>query len=156
MKLITSVALALMLAAPLGLAKDKKKKDLSAVFSTARYVYVQAEDGDVMDPRLFPEDRQAIADVQDMLKDWNRYTVTLSRKDAELVMIVRKGRLAGPVLNLAAHIRAAGIRLAPTIPVAESPLKSGRAAKLDLPTTRCAFSWQERTEVWAACSGPAR
>jgi hypothetical protein len=95
MKLIMSVAVALVLAAPLGLAKDKKRKDLSTVFSTARYVYVQAEDGDVMDPRLFPEDRQAIADVQDMLKDWNRYTVTLSRKDAELVMIVRKGRLAG-------------------------------------------------------------
>ena len=94
MKLITSVALALTLAAPLALAKDKKK-DLPAVFSSARYVYVEAESGDIMDPRLFPEDRQAIADVQDMLKDWNRYAVALNRQDADLVMIVRKGRLAG-------------------------------------------------------------
>lgn len=95
MKIVTSVALALMLTAPLALAKDKKKKDLPAVFESARFVYVQAEDGDVMDPRLFPEDRDAISDVQDMLRDWNRYSVTLNRRDADLVFIVRKGRLAG-------------------------------------------------------------
>jgi hypothetical protein len=95
MKLITSVALALILAAPLGFAKDKKKNDVPAVFSTARFVYVQAEDGDIMNPRLFPEDREAIADVEDALHDWNRYAVTLDQSDAELVMVVRKGRLAG-------------------------------------------------------------
>jgi hypothetical protein len=94
MKLITSVTLALILAAPLAFAKDKKKKDLPAVFSTARFVYVQAEDGDVMKPGLFPEDREAIGDVQDGLRDWKRYAVTINRSDAELVMIVRKGRLA--------------------------------------------------------------
>lgn len=99
MKLITSVALALILAAPLGFAKDKKKKDLPAVFSTARFVYVQAEDGDIMNPRLFPEDREAIADVQDGLKDWNRYAVAINQSDAELVMVVRKGRLVGALVH---------------------------------------------------------
>lgn len=96
MKLVVPVALALVIAAPMVLAKDKKKKDvLPAVFNNARYVYVQAEDGDIMNPRLFPEDRQAIADVQDELKKWNRYAVTLNQSDAELVMVVRKGRLVG-------------------------------------------------------------
>jgi hypothetical protein len=95
MKLVTSVALALILAAPLGLAKDKKKNDLPAVFSTARFVYVQAEDGDIMNPRLFPEDREAIADVEDALHDWNRYAVAIDQSDAELVMVVRKGKVAG-------------------------------------------------------------
>ena len=93
MKLIVPVALALIVAAPLALAKDKKKTDLPAVFNNARYVYVEAEDGDIMNPRLFPEDREAIADVQDELKDWNRYAVALNQSDAELVMVVRRGRL---------------------------------------------------------------
>lgn len=94
MKLIPSIALALVVAAPLGFAKDKKKKDVPEMLATARYVYVQAEDGDIMNPRLFPEDRQAIADVQDELKDWNRYTITINRDEAELMVVVRKGRLA--------------------------------------------------------------
>lgn len=94
MKLIPSIALVLVVAAPLGFAKDKKKKDLPAMLATARYVYVQAEDGDIMNPRLFPEDRQAIADVEDQLKDWNRYTLTINRSEAELMVVVRKGRLA--------------------------------------------------------------
>lgn len=95
MKLIPSVALVLALAAPLAFAKDKKKKDVPAILNAARFVYVEAEDGDIMNPRLFPEDREAIADVQDELKDWNRYAVALNQSDAELVMVVRKGRLVG-------------------------------------------------------------
>ena len=94
MKLIVPVALALIVAAPLAVAKDKKKKDLvPAVFNNARYVYVEAEDGDIMNPRLFPEDREAIVDVEDQLKDWNRYAVTLNQSDADLVMVIRRGRL---------------------------------------------------------------
>ncbi|MBS1805412.1 MAG: hypothetical protein JST28_18780 [Acidobacteria bacterium] len=95
MKLIAAVSLALAVTAPLALAKDKKKKDVPAAFNNARYVYVQAEDGDIMNPRLFPEDREAIADVQDELRDWNRYVVALNQTDADLIMVVRKGRLVG-------------------------------------------------------------
>lgn len=95
MKLVTAVVLALAVAAPLALAKDKKKKDVPEILNTARFVYVAAEDGDVMNPRLFPEDREAIADVQDELKDWNKYAVTLNQNEAELMMVVRKGRLVG-------------------------------------------------------------
>lgn len=95
MKLIPTVALALAIIAPLALAKDKKKKTVPEVLNTARFVYVQAEDGDIMNPRLFPEDREAIADVQDELKDWNKYAVTINQPEAELMMVVRKGRLVG-------------------------------------------------------------
>lgn len=94
MKSPKSIAVLLALVAPLALAKDKKKDTLPAVFSNAHYVYVQCEDGDIMKPGLFPEDRDAIANVQDALKDWNRYSLTLDRKDADLIIIVRKGRLA--------------------------------------------------------------
>lgn len=76
-------------------AGDKKnKKTVPAVFANAKYVWVKAEDGDAFTPGLLPEDRQAIADVMDALRDWNRYVLTASQDEAELVFIVRKGRLA--------------------------------------------------------------
>lgn len=49
-------------------------------------------DGDAFNPRLLPEDRQAISDVEDALRDWNRYVLTATRREAELVFIIRKGR----------------------------------------------------------------
>ena len=80
----------------LNLAQSKPKKpDVPAAFENAKYVYVEAVDGDAFRPGLFPEDRQAISDVQDSLREWNRYTITTRREDAELVFVVRKGRLAG-------------------------------------------------------------
>jgi len=96
MKLIMPVALALLLTAPMAVAKDKKKnnKDVPAQFNNARYVYVRAEDGDILNPRLFPEDRDAISDVEDEIQNWNRYAVVLRQSEAELVMVVRRGRLA--------------------------------------------------------------
>ncbi len=72
-----------------------KKADVPAVFQVARYVYVQAEDGDVLKPGLYPEDRQAIYDVQNKIRAWHRYAITINRDEADLVFIVRKGRLAG-------------------------------------------------------------
>ena len=43
---------------------------------------------------LLPEDRQAISDVQNEIQDWGRYKLALDRHDADLVFVVRKGRLA--------------------------------------------------------------
>jgi hypothetical protein len=74
--------------------KNKKKKTVPAVFGTARYVYVQAEDGDVFNPDLLPEDRQAIVDVEDALRKWNRYIITIRPDEAELIFYVRRGRAA--------------------------------------------------------------
>ena len=97
MKLRTRVALLLLFVAPFAVAQQKSEKhsDLPAVFSNARYVYVQAEDGDIMRPGLYPEDRDAISDVQQGIRDWNRYAVAVNREDADLIFIVRKGRIAG-------------------------------------------------------------
>jgi hypothetical protein len=88
-------ALVLATALPFAHAKDKKnKKTVPAVFSTARFVYVQAEDGDLYKPGLIDADRQAIVDVQDALRAWHRYTLTINPSEADLVFIVRKGRIA--------------------------------------------------------------
>jgi len=75
-------------------AKSKKPYKLPAIFSQATYVYVEAVDGQQFDPRLYPEDRQAIANVQSALEDWHRYTLTVKREEAELIFVVRKGREA--------------------------------------------------------------
>jgi hypothetical protein len=79
----------------LNLAHAKPKKpDVPAIFNSARYVYVEAVDGDVFNPSLVPEDRQAIYDVEQSLRKWKRYALTLNRNEAELVFVVRKGRVA--------------------------------------------------------------
>ena len=94
------IVLLLILLPTIALAQKKPKKpDLSAVLATARYVYVEAMDGDAFKPGLFPGDRQAIANVEDALRQWNRYTLTARREEADFVMIVRKGRLASGGIN---------------------------------------------------------
>ncbi|MGB6193484.1 MAG: hypothetical protein WBF42_13540 [Terracidiphilus sp.] len=44
-------------------------------------------------PVFTPEDRQAISDVLDGLQAWNRYAVTVNKEHADLVFIVRTGRI---------------------------------------------------------------
>ena len=84
----------------LNLAQAKPKKpDVPAVFENAHYVYVESMDGDLFRPDLFPEDRQAISDVQDSLREWKRYVLSADRSGADLVFVVRKGRLAAGQLH---------------------------------------------------------
>jgi hypothetical protein len=92
-----AIALLLILVPALALAQHKAKKhnDVPAVFQYAHFVYVEAADGDATKPGLYPEDRQAIFDVQDALQDWNRYALANRREGADVVLVVRKGRLAG-------------------------------------------------------------
>lgn len=85
--------------------QSQKNSAPSAAFNNARYVYVQAEDGDITRPNLLPEDRQAIADVLDGLHDWNRYVVVISPGDADLIFVVRKGRLASVEVNAGGSMR---------------------------------------------------
>jgi len=93
MRAYRAIAL-LMLAVPTFIfaQKSKKHSDVSAVFMNARYVYVEAEAGDITRPGLYPEDRQAIADAQEGIQDWDRYHLVTRREEADLAFIVRKGR----------------------------------------------------------------
>jgi|SRR5580658_1223196 hypothetical protein len=95
MKLRTAVTLLYLIPPALLLhAKDKKPDGVPAVFGQARYVYVEATDGTEFDPNLNTEDRTAIADVRDAMAKWKRYTEVTSKDEADLVIVVRKGRLA--------------------------------------------------------------
>ena len=89
------IAVVLLCGSSLLFAQHKKKQPaVSAIFQNARYVYVQAMDGDLTNPRLFPEDRQAISDVENVIRDWNRYALAINPSQADLIFVVRKGRLA--------------------------------------------------------------
>jgi hypothetical protein len=73
--------------------KKPKKPSVPAVFATARYAYVEALDGNEFDPRVFPEDREAIANVENAIRGWGRYDLTTKRDEADIVFVLRKGRL---------------------------------------------------------------
>jgi hypothetical protein len=75
-------------------SQGKKKHSVPAVFNNARYVWVESTDGDIFTPGLLPADRNAIVDVQNALRDWGRYALTPDRANAELIFIVRTGRIA--------------------------------------------------------------
>jgi hypothetical protein len=95
MKLAKSVQLLLVVTTALAAthAKTKKPYKLPEVFNQARYVYVEAVGGQEFDPRLNASDRQAINDVDNALQDWKRYALTMHREQADLILVLRTGRL---------------------------------------------------------------
>jgi hypothetical protein len=90
----TTIALLLILTPVLAFPQKKKHSDVPAAFQNAHFLYVEAEDGDALRPGLFPADRKAIFDVQNGLRDWNRYALANRREQADLILVVRKGRIA--------------------------------------------------------------
>ena len=74
-------------------AKSKKHPYLPETFESAHTVFVESRDGDITDLQLNPQDRKAILDMQDAVQDWGRYTLSRSRIDADLILVVHKGRV---------------------------------------------------------------
>lgn len=95
MKSLKVMVLLLLLLPTVAAAQKKgKKPSIPEAFDHARFVYVEAIDGDEFKQGLDTADRLAIADVKDALKKWGRYTLIYDRENADLVFVVRKGRLA--------------------------------------------------------------
>jgi len=94
-------ALISLLIAAIGLtsapAKSKKHFSLPEEFESAHTVFIESRDGDITDLKLDPEDRNAILDMQDAVQDWGRYTLSRSRRDADLILVLQGARLARPV-----------------------------------------------------------
>ena len=74
------------------LAKQKPK--LPELLTNARYVLVTTMNGNTANQRLFPDDRRALADVQNAIQDWGHYKLAYKADDADLIFVVRKGRTA--------------------------------------------------------------
>ncbi len=83
-----------MLSFALAHAKNKKLQ-VPEIFQTAHSVYVESVDGELSKPGLSQADRQAILQVQEAIREWNRYTLALSRDKADLIVVVRKGHNVG-------------------------------------------------------------
>ena len=54
----------------------------------ARFLYVTSYDGDQFNINLLPEDRQAIATVQDAMQKWGKFTLVYEPHQADIVLMV--------------------------------------------------------------------
>lgn len=62
--------------------------ELPRTLANARFVYVTAYDGDQFDPQVLPDDRAAIARVEDAIKKWGKLTLVYRPQDADIIMTV--------------------------------------------------------------------
>lgn len=92
MKKNFGVIVAMMLVATVMMAAPKppaKAQPFPGTLANARYVYVAAYDGDQFDPNLLPEDRYAIAAVQDQIQKWGKLTLVYEPRQADIVILVQ-------------------------------------------------------------------
>jgi hypothetical protein len=88
-KLITTLALVAALAGLAMAAPYMQAPPVPKVLANGRFVYVRAYDGDQFNPNLLPEDRQAIASVQDALQKWGHYIVVYRAREADVILVVQ-------------------------------------------------------------------
>ena len=60
-----------------------------AVLKNARFVYVASYDGDQFSTNLFPQDRAAIAAVEDSIRKWGKLMVVTRASDADIIVLVQ-------------------------------------------------------------------
>jgi hypothetical protein len=72
--------------------KKPKKSDVPEVVATGHTVAVISRDGGAHDMLVSDEERVAIAAVRDELKAWGRYTVVADLGQADIVLVVHKGK----------------------------------------------------------------
>ncbi len=82
----------LALATPWLAAQSKSRVPQLVV--KARYVMVTTMQGTEALATVPPEDLRAVADVQMALQKWGRYTLVYKPEEADLIIALRRGRLA--------------------------------------------------------------
>jgi hypothetical protein len=58
------------------------------ILANAQYVYVASYDGDQFDTNLLPEDRNAIASVQNAIQAWGKLTLVYQPSQADIIILV--------------------------------------------------------------------
>jgi hypothetical protein len=84
--LLLIIAAAAVYAAP---AQQNKIPDFPKTLLNARFVYVTSYDGNQFLPRLLPEDREAISNVQDALQKWGHFTIVYKPSEADMIIAVQ-------------------------------------------------------------------
>ena len=78
-----------VMAASVTTNSDNSIPQFPGTLRNARYVYVTSYDGNEFNPNLLPEDRDAIINVQDALKQWGKYVVVYRPQDADMILVVQ-------------------------------------------------------------------
>ena len=86
--------ISVMLMAGLAAAAPKTQRTFGdrpfpAVLKNAQFVYVAAYDGDEFDSRVLPEDRAAIAAVEDSIRKWGKLTLVYRPSEADIIVLVQ-------------------------------------------------------------------
>jgi hypothetical protein len=85
-------AVLILVAATSALAAPKPSIATAPVFpgtlANAQYVYVASYDGDQFDTNLLPEDRNAIASVQNAIQAWGKLTLVYQPSQADIIILV--------------------------------------------------------------------
>ena len=120
-----------------------KKPSVPEAFETAHTVFVEARDErDITDISLDPDDREAILDVQDGIQDWGRYTLSRSRRDADLILVVFKGRVVQEHPN-------SGVPGSLRLPVGHPPIQDpSDASQSGTNTSSPDGLTQEKDQLW--------
>ena len=89
-RIFGSLSLFLLFAIAATAAPSAKQEvpQLPGTLINARYVYVASYDGDQFDTSLSPQDRKAIAAVQDALQKWGKFVLVYKPSDADIVLMV--------------------------------------------------------------------
>jgi len=66
-----------------------KAQPFPGTLANARYVYVASYDGDQFNPNLLPEDRDAIAAVQDQIQKWGKLILVYEPSQADIIILVQ-------------------------------------------------------------------
>jgi hypothetical protein len=97
MKRAIPLLLAVLLVIPN--ASAKKKSSMRAELLNAKFVVITnyPDSGKNVNASISPYagDRRAMADVEAAIRKWGRWTVISSNSQADLIIAVRKGRIAG-------------------------------------------------------------
>jgi hypothetical protein len=88
--LLCNVIISIFFLACLALAAPEKENvpPFPGTLINARYVYVTSYDGDQFNPAVLPQDRRAIANVQNALEKWGKFTIVYNPKEADMVLLV--------------------------------------------------------------------
>jgi hypothetical protein len=94
MRQVSAVAVLLVGFAMSGFATPKpadsaKAQPFPGTLVNARFVYVAAYDGDQFNPNLLPEDRDAIATVQDTIQKWGKLILVYEPGQADIIILVQ-------------------------------------------------------------------
>jgi len=85
---VTVMIVAAAMAAPAPKRPPQAIPAFPGTLVNAHYVFVTSYDGDQFDPNILPEDRDAIATVQDAIKKWGKFVIVYKPQDADMILMV--------------------------------------------------------------------